>query len=51
LLIFPMPNYHNIRTFLGEMIDFYTGLRRYIWKGWCYHESDEQSATTYKSKK
>lgn len=36
MLIFPMPNYHNVRTFIGEMINYYTGLRKYIWKGWCY---------------
>ncbi len=35
-LIFPMANYHNVRTFIGEMIKYYTGLRKYIWKGWCY---------------
>jgi len=38
MLVFPMPNYHNVRTFLGEMIEFYSGLRKYIWKGWCYKE-------------
>lgn len=47
-LIFPMPNYHNVRTFIGEMINYYTGLRKYIWKGWCYKsewQADEQNKT------
>lgn len=49
MLIFPMPNYHNVRTFIGEMIDFFTGLRKYIWKGWCY-KSEWQSDESRKSR-
>lgn len=49
MLIFPMANYHNVRTFIGEMIDFYTGLRKYIWKGWCY-KSEWQTDEPKKSR-
>ncbi len=35
LLIFPFPNYHNIRTALGELIAFYTNRQKYVWRGWC----------------
>ena len=35
-LVFPIPNYHNVRVFLTEMINFYRGRRQYYWRGWCY---------------
>lgn len=34
-LVFPFPNYHNIRTAMGELIAFYTNRQRYVWRGWC----------------
>lgn len=34
-LIIPVPNYHNIRTYLMSMYFFFTNRRRFIWKGWC----------------
>ena len=34
-LVFPFPNYHNIRIALGEVIHFYTNRQRYVWRGWC----------------
>ena len=34
-LVFPVPNYHNIRVALGEVISFYTNNRQYRWRGWC----------------
>ena len=34
-LVFPVPNYHNVRTVIKNAIDFYTTRQRYIWKGWC----------------
>lgn len=34
-LVFPIPNYHNVLTVLISIWDFYTGRRRFIWKGWC----------------
>ena len=36
-LIFPIPNYHNVRTFIGEFYKFhFKNRRKYIWRGWCY---------------
>lgn len=35
VLVFPFPNYHNIRTAIGEVIAFYTNRQRYVWRGWC----------------
>ena len=34
-LVIPVPNYHNILTIIIEAYTFFTGRRRYIWKGWC----------------
>ena len=35
MLVFPFPNYHNIRVAIGELIKFYTNRQRYVWRGWC----------------
>ena len=37
-LVFPIPNYHNIRTVIMSVWKFYTERRVYYWKGWCVHE-------------
>lgn len=42
LLVFPIPNYHNVRTVIKNMWIFYTTRQKYIWKGWCF-ESGETS--------
>lgn len=34
-LVFPFPNYHNIRVAIGEMITFYSNRQKYNWRGWC----------------
>ena len=35
LLVFPIPNYHNVLTVLANAIIFYTVRQKFIWKGWC----------------
>ena len=42
LLVFPLPNYHNVRTLIIEILNFYKNRRKYIWRGWCnkYEQSD-----------
>ena len=35
-LVLPIPNYHNILTFLMGAITFYTNRQKFIWKGWCF---------------
>lgn len=42
-LVFPVANYHNVRTFIGSMWNFYTGRRVYYWKGWCFSNGKEES--------
>ncbi len=34
-LVFPIPNYHNIRTVIINVYEFYTRREKFIWKGWC----------------
>lgn len=36
LLVMPVPNYHNARTILKEVWDFYMSRQKYVWKGWCF---------------
>lgn len=41
-LVFPIPNYHNVRTVIKNAWIFYTTRQKYIWRGWCF-EHDEAS--------
>lgn len=34
-LVMPVPNYHNVLTFLMSLIEFFTTRQRFVWKGWC----------------
>lgn len=37
-LVIPVPNYHNIRILIMEIISFFYNRRNYKWKGWCYRD-------------
>lgn len=52
LLVFPIPNYHNVLCALLSVYRFYTERRRYVWKGWCFYErfKDSESKTTKSQK-
>ena len=39
-LVFPIPNYHNVRTEIINAWNFYTTRQRYIWKGWCFEDGE-----------
>ena len=41
LLVMPIANYHNVRTILGEIWEFYTTRQCYMWKGWCFLDGDD----------
>lgn len=43
VLVIPIPNYHNIRTIIKLAYDFYTTRQKFIWKGWCFTDGDEDS--------
>ncbi len=34
LLVFPIPNYHNVMQFIINVFTFFSGRRKYEWKGW-----------------
>lgn len=39
-LVFPVPNYHNVRTVIKNAWVFYTTRQKYIWKGWCFDHGE-----------
>ena len=41
LLVFPIPNYHNVRTVIINAWEFYTTRQKYIWKGWCFDNGED----------
>lgn len=51
LLVFPIPNYHNVMCALISIYKFYTERRRYVWKGWCFNEQFAREESIEQSKK
>ena len=45
LLVSPVPNYHNVRTIIKSIWEFFTNRLVFVWKGWCVKDAfnDEQS--------
>lgn len=41
-LVMPVPNYHNIRTLIMSALGFLFGMRKFIWKGWCFPHGEEE---------
>lgn len=39
-LVFPIPNYHNVRTVIKNAWEFYSTRQKYIWKGWCFEDGE-----------
>ena len=42
-LVMPVPNYHNVRTFIKIAWEFFTTRQKFIWKGWCFSDEEETS--------
>lgn len=42
-LVMPVPNYHNVMTLLGNIWKFYTGRKKYYWRGWCVQYESRNS--------
>ena len=40
-LVMPVPNYHNVLTFLMSLIEFFTTRQRFVWKGWCVTSGED----------
>lgn len=34
-LVLPVPHYHNMMTLILNVFDYFTGNKKYFWKGWC----------------
>ena len=41
-LVMPIPNYHNVLTFIRIAIEFYTSRQQFIWKGWCFNDGEDK---------
>jgi len=41
ILVIPIPNYHNIRTIIRLAYEFYTTRQKYVWKGWCFNDGED----------
>jgi len=41
-LVFPVPNYHNVRQLLINIFYFVLGRKRYYWKGWCVKDDTDK---------
>jgi hypothetical protein len=39
-LVMPIPNYHNVLNIITIAYKFYTTDQRYIWKGWCFRDGE-----------
>ncbi len=42
-LVAPIANYHNVMTMLGNIYKFYTGRKKYYWRGWCASNGDRKN--------
>lgn len=41
LLVMPAAHYHNVLQLLIEMYQYFSGRRRYVWKGWCIRDEQQ----------
>lgn len=41
-LVVPIPNQHNIRTFIMNVYNYYTNRRSYYWRGWCIRYGEKE---------
>lgn len=39
-LVAPIPNYHNVMTLIGNIYKFFSGRKKYYWRGWCVKNGD-----------
>lgn len=35
ILVMPVPNQHNVRTFIINIYTYFANRRTYFWRGWC----------------
>ena len=42
LLVLPVAYYHNVRQLLTEIYKYFTNRNRFVWKGWCFNNGEEE---------
>ncbi len=42
-LVVPVPQYHNVRTFIFIAFTFFTTRQHFVWKGWCFNNGDDET--------
>lgn len=42
-LVAPVPHYHNVMTLIGNIYRFFTGRKKYYWRGWCVRDGNNTS--------
>ena len=40
-LVIPIPNHHNIRTFIYNVYNYFANRRSYFWRGWCINRGEK----------
>lgn len=40
-LVLPLPNQHNVRTFIKNIYLYLTEQKEYRWKGWCIRNGED----------
>ena len=40
-LVLPVPNHHNLRTFIYNIYTYFTNRRSYFWRGWCMNRGEK----------
>lgn len=41
-LVLPIPQHHNVRTFIINVYSYLTNRRQYYWRGWCMKYGDKE---------
>ena len=41
-LVLPVPHHHNIRTFIGNIYNYFTNRRTFYWRGWCIRYGEKK---------
>ena len=43
LLVLPVAHYYNVRQLIVEIYNYFTSRNRFVWKGWCFTDEQEDS--------
>lgn len=46
-LVIPIPYYHNMLNVITELIQFLTNRQKYVWKGWCVLNGEEDTKSVH----